>query len=227
MMLPRKFLILATVSALTGLVPGSAAFSMGLSHTPEQASRGHALMVSIQAEQKPDMQAGAENFVSTMARRALDFLGNAQQTQAQKTESFRRLLEDNFDMETIGRFTLGKYWKVATPSQQTEYQRLFKKRVVEMYSRRFSEYKDQKIEVRSSRPEGENDVIVTSYVVQPGSPEILVDWRVRYKNGRYRIVDVIVEGVSMSVTQRSDFSSVIQQGGGDVAVLLDHLKSDI
>lgn len=180
------------------------------------------------AKGNSQIQIGAENFISSMARRALDFLGNAQQTQAQKSESFRRLLEDNYDMETIGRFTMGRYWKTATPAQRAEYQRLFKKRVVEMYSNRFSEYKGQKFETRGARPEGENDTIVSSMIIPvDGTPEVSVDWRVRYKDGRYRVVDVIVAGVSMSVTQRSDFASVIQQGGGDVQVLIDHLKQKI
>ena len=48
--------------------------------------------------------------------------------------------------------------------------------------------------------------------------------RVRERGGSMKILDVIVEGVSMSVTQRSDFSSVIQRGGGNVDVLLDHLR---
>lgn len=180
------------------------------------------------ARKVSQVQVGAQNFINSMARRALDFLGNAQQTQSQKTESFRRLLEENYDMETIGRFTLGRYWKMATPQQRTEYQHLFKKRVVEMYSQRLSEYKGQKFETISTRPEGENDTIVTSRIVPvDGAPEVGVDWRVRYKDGRYRVVDVIVEGVSMSVTQRSDFASVIQQGGGDVQVLINHLKQKI
>jgi phospholipid transport system substrate-binding protein len=180
------------------------------------------------AKGKSQIQTGAENFVGSMAKRALDFLGNGQQTPAQKTESFRRLLEDNYDMDTIGRFTLGRYWKIATPQQRDEYQKLFRKRVVEMYSRRFSDYKGQKFEVKGSRPDGDSDIIVNSSILPTdGSPEVMVEWRVRYKDDRYRVVDVIVEGVSMSVTQRSDFASVIQQGGGDVQVLLDHLKQNI
>lgn len=173
------------------------------------------------------MLAGAENFVNTMARRALDFLANSGMSHDQKQAAFRKLLEDNYDMETIGRFTLGRYWKTATEEQRAEYQKLFKKRVVDMYSKRFSEYKGQKFETSGARVEGETDAIVTSKIVPLEGPQVMVEWRVRYKNGRYRVVDVIVEGVSMSVTQRSDFSSVIQQGGGDVQVLLDHLRQPV
>lgn len=197
---------------------------------PDTAGAASPLILSTttSTQASSQIQEGAENFISSMARRALDFLGNAQQTQAQKSESFRRLLEDNYDMETIGRFTMGRYWKTATPAQRAEYQRLFKKRVVEMYSNRFSEYKGQKFETRGARADGENDTIVSSMIIPvDGTPEVTVDWRVRYKDGRYRVVDVIVAGVSMSVTQRSDFASVIQQGGGDVQVLIDHLKQKI
>ena len=59
---------------------------------------------------------------------------------------------------------------------------------------------------------------------QPSGSDVSVDWRVRERGGSMKILDVIVEGVSMSVTQRSDFSSVIQRGGGNVDVLLDHLR---
>ncbi len=225
-----KSLLLASAVAggfvLAGERPSGAAGLADMSRSG--ASPSFVVHVTASAEKGSQVQVGAQNFVNSMARRALDFLGNAQQTQNQKTESFRRLLEDNYDMETIGRFTLGRYWKTATPQQRTEYQKLFKKRVVEMYSQRFSEYKGQKFEVVSARAEGENDTIVTSKIIPvDGSPQVVVDWRVRYKDGRYRVVDVIVEGVSMSVTQRSDFSSVIQQGGGDVQVLIDHLKRNI
>jgi phospholipid transport system substrate-binding protein len=111
-----------------------------------------------------------------------------------------------------------------TSAQRTEYTASFKKMIVEVYSRRFSEYEGQKLEVRGSRPEGTADVLVKSAIVPPSGPEVAVDWRVRSSNGQYKVVDVIVEGVSMAVTQRADFASVIQRGGGDVEVLLAHLR---
>jgi len=89
---------------------------------------------------------------------------------------------------------------------------------------RFFDYSGEHFETRSSRPDGTRDIIVSSFIVPENGTEIQVDWRVRYKKGRYQIVDVIVEGVSMSVTHRSDFSSVIQRGGGNIQALLTHLR---
>ena len=97
--------------------------------------------------------------------------------------------------------------------------------VVNVYAQRFGDYKGQKFEVKSARPVGNGDVLVTSFIIPTdGSDNIQVDWRVRNKGGTMKIVDVLVSGVSMSVTQRSDFSSVIQRGGGSVDVLLKYLK---
>lgn len=170
------------------------------------------------------VEQGASAFVQDMADKGIDFLDNDELTVEQKKNRFRVLLKDSFDMRTIGRFALGRYWRVATEKQRNEYLRLFKNMVIEVYAKRFSEYKGQGFEVTKARADGERDAIVTSFVIPKNEPKIQVDWRVRYKNGRYQIVDIIVEGVSMSVTQRSDFSSVIQRGGGNVQVLLDHMK---
>jgi phospholipid transport system substrate-binding protein len=97
--------------------------------------------------------------------------------------------------------------------------------VVNVYTQRFGDYKGQKFEVKSARPVGNDDVLVSSFIVPTdGSDNIQVDWRVRNRGGSIKIVDVLVAGVSMSVTQRSDFSSVIQRGGGKLDVLIDYLK---
>ena len=225
--------ILAAVSAL-GLSAAAFAFT---GHTAAPVIKDFSSMHSIavtaasggnnaaasSASGNSVLASGARNFIDTMAQRALGFLAGTGSQETKKSE-FARLLQDSFDMETIGRFTLGRYWRVSTKQQREEYLKLFRQMVVDVYSARFSEYKGQRFDVRSVRQDGEKDAIVTSFIVPPEGPEVQVDWRVRYKDGRYKVVDVIVEGVSMSVTQRSDFSAVIQRGGGDVQVLLAHLR---
>ena len=164
----------------------------------------------------------AEKFVTMMASDAITFLGNDKLSEADKEKRFSKLLNRSFDMATIGRFALGKYWRHSSPQQRDEYQKLFREMVVEVYSRRFGEYNGQALEVRSSRAGQGKDVTVNSYIVSPnGRQEVQVDWRVRNKNGQYKVIDVVVEGVSMALTQRSDFSAVIQRGGGEVSVLME------
>jgi len=172
---------------------------------------------------KPDMN-GPEKFIASMGDRGINFLGNQSMSMDAKSAEFSKLLNDSFDMNTIGRFALGNAWRTATPAQQQEYLTLFKKMVVKVYSKRFSDYKGQKFEVRSSHADNDKDTTVTSAIVPTDGPEVRVDWRVRSKDGGYKIVDIIVEGVSMVMTQRADFASVIQQGGGNIEALLQHLR---
>lgn len=192
-----------------------------------QADMGGLSVVAVADTQPNAIGQGAEAFIDKMAQQGIGFLGDAAMDDAARRAEFKKLLSTNFDMNTIARFSLGPYWKSASAAQREEYVGLFKKMIVEVYAQRFSEYKGQKLQVRGSRPEGQADILVNSSIVQPSGPEVAVDWRVRKKDGQYKIVDVIVEGVSMAVTQRSDFSSVIQRGGGQLEVLLAHLRTQV
>ncbi len=181
--------------------------------------------IAVTAKSGQDSVAeGAKNFIASMGDRGINFLGNQSMSAEAKKAEFRKLLNESFDMNTIARFSLGTYWKAATPAQQQEYLKLFNNLIVKVYSKRFSDYKGQKFEVKSARKETDKDSVVTSFIVPTDGPQVQVDWRVRNKGGSYRVVDIVVEGVSMSQTQRADFASVINRGGGNVDVLLNHLR---
>ena len=140
------------------VAPANASYLMHMQSVPVS-------MILADADGKTKIQSGAESFIGSMAQRALDFLSNKQETQAQKTESFRHLLEDNYDMDTIAKFTLGRYWRTATESQKHEFMKLFRKYVVEVYSKRFSDYKGQKFSVTGSRQDSDTDTIVSSKIL--------------------------------------------------------------
>lgn len=214
---------MATLSLMAGTAltpPARAAEDLagaapsGISYTEASASQAGA------------SERGAFDFIKTTTDRGLKFLSDPNTTKAEKSSDFRKLLDASFDLDTIGRFALGRYWNAATDAQKKEYLGLFRKMVVDVYSNRFEEYKGQKVEVRSFRSIGNQDTLVSSFLVPTnGGEEVQVDWRVRNKGGSYKIVDVLVAGVSMSVTQRSEFSSVIQRGGGNVDALITQLKT--
>jgi phospholipid transport system substrate-binding protein len=183
------------------------------------------LLPSLAIAQPANNEQAAFDFVKATAEKGLTFLSRPNSTEAEKAAEFKTLLNNSFDMDSIAKFSLGRYWNTANPAQQKEYVTLFKKMIVNVYTQRFGDYKGQKFEVKSARPVGNGDVLVMSQIIPTdGGDSIQVDWRVRNKAGTFKIVDVLVAGVSMSVTQRSDFSSVIQRGGGTIDVLINHLK---
>ena len=167
--------------------------------------------------------AGASALIANLADQALAVLRRADLSLEQRETEFRRLLREGFDMNFIARFVLGKHWRELNAEQQAEYLDVFSEYVLQTYSRRLGGYAGQSFSVVGARPAGQQDVVVQTRIDQPSGPPILADWRVRAGGGAYRIVDVMVEGVSMAVTQRSEFGAVVQRGG--VAGLVEALRA--
>jgi len=90
---------------------------------------------------------------------------------------------------------------------------------------RFSAFPGQTLTVRGSRVDGERGAVVQSQIAGPsGGRPILVDWRISRTDERYNITDIMVEGVSMALTERQEFASVIQRSGGELEALLKLLR---
>lgn len=164
-------------------------------------------------------------FVADLGARAIGVLTSAS-SEADRERQFRALFEEGFDVPEISRFVLGPYWRTATEVQRTEFTKLFESYVVHAYSVRFNAYAGQQLKVGSARPEGDNSSLVQSQIALPsgGQPPVRVDWRVSGHGNAYKISDVTVEGVSMALTQRQEFASVIQRGGGQLEALLKVLR---
>ncbi len=104
--------------------------------------------------------------------------------------------------------------------QQREYRRLFEDLVVYGYVKRFGEYTGERLRITRTLADTDTQVTVFSEIERPpGGQPIHVDWRVGTRDGVFKITDVVVENVSLSQTWRSDFSAVLQQGGGPAALL--------
>jgi phospholipid transport system substrate-binding protein len=161
--------------------------------------------------------------ISNLGSRALEVLGKGA-NQSQRVERFRELLRQDFDVPGIARFVLGRYWNTASEEQRTEYVKLFEDYVAMAYATRLSEYTGETFKVTGSRPDADG-AIVSSQIVRPsGAAPVKVDWRLTGRDGKYKISDVSVDGISMAVTQRSEFASVIQHNGGQVQGLITMLR---
>jgi phospholipid transport system substrate-binding protein len=154
-------------------------------------------------------------FINELVNDALKTLDNKQLTTEDRDKEFRRLLDTDFDIPRIARFVLGRYWNEASDQDKQQFQKLFEEYIVRSYAQRFSQYSGEQVKVVGSRPESETSTLVQSQVIRAsGAPPAKVDWRVRKDGGAFKIIDVDVEGVSMVLTQREEFSSVIQRNGG-------------
>lgn len=179
---------------------------------------------TAQAQITPD---DAKKFIQSMGDQAIQILSQQDATLAQREDKFRDILRDGFAIPLIGQFVSGNYWKQATPDQQREYLTVFSEWIVKTYAIRFGGYSGEKFNVADTKiNEQDKDVFVGTRIDRPaGKQPILATWRVRSIEGRPKIVDVQVDGVSMLVTHRAEFGSVGAQGG--MNGIIDSLKGRI
>jgi len=160
-------------------------------------------------------------FVKELGDKAINLLTANGIADAERESRFRDLFRTNFDVEGIGRFTLGKYVRRTDKRQMSEFLKLFEDFIVVTYTSIFSEYSGETFSVRSVRSEpGRDTLVLTEILRADDGPPYRVDWKVRRKNGANKIIDVKVEGVSMTISQRAEFGSVIQRQGGVDGLIL-------
>ncbi len=146
---------------------------------------------------------------------------------ARRRESVAGILRRAVDIEGVGRFILGRFWRTATPAEQQEYTKLFEETLIHNLASRFGEYQGVKFTLGRSQANTEEDVMVSTSVERPNTAAFTLDWRVAEVGGGPRIIDMIAEGTSLRLTQRSEYASVIQRNGGQVSALLAAMRQQI
>jgi phospholipid transport system substrate-binding protein len=166
----------------------------------------------------------AKKFVNNLGENAISSLTGSTLSGQERASRFRAFLVADFDMLGISKFVLGRYWKIATPDQQTEFQKLLEDLLTQSYAKTFAQYAGEKFKVTGAHGNDDGSMLVNSSVDRPNGDIIRLDWRVEDQSGTTKIIDLLVEGVSLRTTHRSDFASAIQSNGGTVAGLLDALR---
>lgn len=178
----------------------------------------------VRAQAQRDLE--AEAFVNTEAAQALTILNKGGPT-AQKKAEFRAFVDRVADVPTITRFVLGKYARSLPAQQYDEFAQAFRLYANSVYESRLGQYHGEKLRVTGSVVRKPGDVVVNSQVVggQVKQP-VEVKWRVlRGADGRYRAVDVSIEGIWLAITQQQDFVSTLDNHRGDIGVLVTQLRT--
>ena len=167
--------------------------------------------------------ADAQKFIGSLGETAISSLTGSSLSEAERGTRFRSLLESQFDMPGISKFVLARYWRVASDAERADFQRLFEELLVQAYAKKFTEYAGERFQVAGSQANDDDSITVNSLINRPNGDVVRLDWRVADAGG-LKISDLIVDGVSLRTTYRSDVASVIQNNGGKVADLIDALR---
>lgn len=166
----------------------------------------------------------ATRFIEERSSAVIQIIDDPALTPEERESRLHAIAVDSFDVPTIARWVLGRYWATATPAERKEYTGEFEHYMVHVYAGRFRLYPGAKVQITGERPENERTVVRSLITWRGGAQPAKVDWWLRKTGNAYKILDVSVEGVSQLLLWRDEFASVIQQHDGKVAGLIEHLK---
>lgn len=162
-------------------------------------------------------EASAESFIETLGQRTVEILKQRSLPPAERASRLKELLNRSTDLSYVARVILGRHWRSASEEQRQEYLRLFDALVLQAMAERIDSYAGQTFTIAGSRKVDDTDTVVSTDIAQPsGGPTYRVDWRVRQgEDGRFQLIDIVAEGVSLVITQRSEANDIVNRSGID------------
>lgn len=169
---------------------------------------------------------GPGAFVTRLGNKTIANMTDVSLTQSDRISQFRELLHEGFAVETIGQFVLGKYRRAAPNETVSEFVRVFEDYIVSLYASQFNRYSGEKFLVEKvvETTRSSDSMVMTKIIPNGGAEPLRVDFQVRNTGNSFKILDVRVEGVSMVLAQRDEFTAYIAKNGGRVEALIDTLR---
>jgi phospholipid transport system substrate-binding protein len=163
---------------------------------------------------------GPEELVKKITAEVMAAIKSDKQLAAGDKQKALKLAEEKIlphvDFEEATRLAVGRGWKQASPEQQKKLVTEFKNMLVRTYSNAISAYEGQQMKVMPVRMKpGDTDATVHNQFIRPGGKPVLVDYSMRKTGQGWKIYDIVVEGVSLVLTYRSEFDAVVKQEGID------------
>lgn len=170
----------------------------------------------------------AVEMVENLTKEGIEKIINSNASPQEKNEIFRKLFSENLDLDFIGRYVLGRYWRTASASQKKEFINLYREFNVITWSKRFDEFKGKKFVFSgTSSASNPNQVFVNTKVPMDEGAPVSVKWRVYDHNNKLKIIDIIIENVSLAQTARNEYTAFIAKLPKGLEGLLENLREKI
>lgn len=170
----------------------------------------------------------ALSMVEELTKEGIEEIVNSKASVSEKNEVFRKLFAENLDLDFISRYVLGRYWRKASATQRDDFVSLYREYNVKTWSKRFDEFKGKQFVFKGvvvgNNP---NQAFVETEVPMDKGEPVSVRWRVSDKDGVLKIIDIIIENVSLVQTARSEYTSFIAKSPKGIDGLLENLREKI
>jgi phospholipid transport system substrate-binding protein len=165
----------------------------------------------------------AASFIAQTGDAVLSLARDRNLSDEQLKERLRTITAQDFDSPGIAQFVLGRHWRSASDAEREQFVKAFEEYMVQVYATRFRQFSGAVLKVVGQRQDGQSAVVSTEIEQASGQPPAKVIWQVAKQPNGFKITDVSIEGISQAVTYRQEFSSVIEQHGGQVSALTQEL----
>jgi phospholipid transport system substrate-binding protein len=167
-------------------------------------------------------------FVAEVGHQAMQILKDAQLSPTIRRREFATLVERNFDLPAIARFTLGFYWRLATPLQRRQFLGALDGYLVHVYwspLQRVQRYHEVRLAVVGERPLGAgNTRVATQLRWAGGQRPVKLDWAVTEQGSGYKIIDLSIDNVNQTLVEKSQFGDLLARTGGSLPALIASMK---
>ena len=171
---------------------------------------------------------GAQKFVEKVTSDGIEQIINANVSQAEKDKRFEKLFNSALDLDFIGKFVLGRNWRTATPAQRKAFIQVYRELNVKTWSKRFDEFKGKAFVFTGTTPSSSAGQVYVDSTVNMGEGEpAKVKWRVRQEGKSFKIVDIVIENISLAITARNEYSGFIKNNPGGVDALIKDLQNKV
>lgn len=170
----------------------------------------------------------AVDMIKNLTTKGVEELVNSSVSTAEKNQKFEKLFTENLDLEFIGKYVLGRYWRTANAQQRKEFINLYKDFNIKIWSKRFDEFKGKNFIFEGTSPANNpNQIFVNTKVPMNEGKPASVKWRVYDNKGKLKVVDIIIENVSLAQTSRNEYTSFIAKSPKGIDGLLENLREKI
>ena len=135
------------------------------------------------------------------------------------------IVDRDIDVNGVGKFCLGRFWRSATPDQQQNYTSVFHAVLMRTLTANLGDYQGVTFTVGQVLPRDGGGVAVQTVLTRPNNAPNDVQWVVMNIGGMLKVTDVIVEGTSMKLTKRSEYASYLQNNNNDLNALIAALRA--
>lgn len=128
------------------------------------------------------------------------------------------LIRETFDLPLIARIAVGRHWRDLTEAQRSELVETFTRLSVATYAARFDGYAGERFETLGEEDLGRGQRLVRSALVKPSGERVSFDYVLRPTDGRWKVINVSVDGVSDLSLKRAEYTSILEKDGFDALI---------